>query len=111
MAIPLKRTSSGKTQDRNAGKQGKAQDRGCWIAASLKKLRPPDNNIKKQKRVRQMAKIRYNPNIAENTWFVKSKTKFSCSGQQLYFGYCPKRGDHEKGACVHTVSVGICEQM
>lgn len=43
-----------------------------------------------------MAKIRYNPIIAENAWFVKSKTKFSGLRQQFYFGYHPKRWDYEK---------------
>ena len=58
-----------------------------------------------------MAKIRYNPIIAENTWFVKSKTKFSGSRQQFYFGYHPKRWDYEKDSFVHKISVDICEQM
>lgn len=51
-----------------------------------------------------MAKIRYNPIIAENAWFVKSKTKFSGSRQQFYFGYHPKRWDYNdviQSLCSH----------
>lgn len=58
-----------------------------------------------------MAKIRYNPIIAENAWFVKSKTKFSGLRQQFYFGYHPKRWDYEKNSFVHNISVDICGQM
>ena len=51
MVIPLKSTSSGKTQDRNAGKQGKAQDRGCWITVSLKSSRGYWTIISKSRKV------------------------------------------------------------
>lgn len=51
MVIPHKSTSSGKTQDRNAGKQGKTQDRGCWIAVSLKSSRGYWTIISKSRKV------------------------------------------------------------